>query len=169
MYERISMKFAPYKLWLFRNNLHLREINLIISRAADQAVNTSTLTIKSHNINSLCVRHNLEPLKHIETSMSKLSSKICWLVYSLLLRPQPLICNILWRHKTSIMSGCENTQKNHCLSSILIINRIEQFWFFFRHHKHFNINKDKSAAKQLILEILRWFCSKGWDIKHRFS
>ena len=60
-YEHISIKFAPYKLWLFRNDLHLREIHLIISRAADKAVNTSTLKSKSHNIYSLCVRHNPEP------------------------------------------------------------------------------------------------------------
>ena len=65
MYERISLKFLPYKLWLFRNDLHLRAIHLIISVAADKAVNTSTLKIKSHNINSLCVRHNPEPFKHI--------------------------------------------------------------------------------------------------------
>ena len=65
MYERISYKFSPYKLWSFRNDLHLRVIHLIISVAADKAVNMSTLKIKSHNINSLCVRHNAEPFKHI--------------------------------------------------------------------------------------------------------
>ena len=58
MYERISFKFSHYQLWLFRNILHLTEIDLIISRAADKAANMSTLKIKSHNINSLCVRHN---------------------------------------------------------------------------------------------------------------
>ena len=47
MYERISFKFSPYKLWSFKNDLHLREIHLIISVAADKAVNTSTLKIKS--------------------------------------------------------------------------------------------------------------------------
>ena len=65
MYERISFKFSPYKLWLFRNDLHLRVLHLIISVAADKAANTSTLKIKSHNINSVCVRHNPEPFKHI--------------------------------------------------------------------------------------------------------
>ena len=56
----------------FHSNFHLtnfdhleREIHLIISVAADKAANTSTLEIKSHNINSLCVRHNPEPFKHI--------------------------------------------------------------------------------------------------------
>ena len=65
MYKPISFKFSPYKLWLFINDLHLRVIQLIISVAADKAANTSTLKIKSHNINSLCVRHNPEPFKHI--------------------------------------------------------------------------------------------------------
>ena len=41
----------------------LRDIHLIISRAADKAANTSTLKIKSHNINSWCVRHNPVPFK----------------------------------------------------------------------------------------------------------
>ena len=47
MYERISFKFSPYKLWLFRNDLNLLEIHLIITRAADKAANMSTLKIKS--------------------------------------------------------------------------------------------------------------------------
>ena len=64
MYERISFKFSHYTLWSFSNGLHLRDIHLIISRAADKAANTSTLKIKSH-INNLCVRHNPEPFKHI--------------------------------------------------------------------------------------------------------
>ena len=57
MYEGISFKFSPYKLSSFRNDLHLRIIHLIISLAADKAANTITLKIKSHNIDSLCVRH----------------------------------------------------------------------------------------------------------------
>ena len=65
MDERISFKSSPNKLWLFRNDLQLRVIHLIISRAAEKAANTSTLKIKIHNINSLCVRHNPEPFKHI--------------------------------------------------------------------------------------------------------
>ena len=65
MYERISFKFSPYKLKSFRNDLHLRATHLIIRVAADKAVNTSTLKIKSHNTNSSCVRHNPEPFKHI--------------------------------------------------------------------------------------------------------
>ena len=64
MYEQIPFKFSHYKLWLFRNVLHLKEIHLIFSRAADKAANTSTLKIKSH-ITSLCVRHYPEPFKHI--------------------------------------------------------------------------------------------------------
>ena len=27
MYERISFKFSPYKLWSFKNDLHLRVIH----------------------------------------------------------------------------------------------------------------------------------------------
>ena len=65
MYERISFKFSHYQLLSFSNGLHLRDIHLIIGRTADKATNTSTLKIKSHNINSLCVRHNPEPFKHI--------------------------------------------------------------------------------------------------------
>ena len=81
MYERISFKFSHYQLRLLRNVLNLSDIHLIISWAADKAVNTSTLKIKSHNINSLCVRHNPEPFKHILTSLIKLSSKmLCVLV-----------------------------------------------------------------------------------------
>ena len=57
MYERISFKFSHYKLWSFRNVLHLREIHLIIRRAAEKAANTSTLK-SSHNINSFCGRQN---------------------------------------------------------------------------------------------------------------
>ena len=40
------------------NILQIRDIHLIISRAADETANMSTLKIKSHNIKSLCVRHN---------------------------------------------------------------------------------------------------------------
>ena len=65
MYECISFKFSPYKFWSFRNDLHLRVIHLIISLAADKAVNTSTLQIKSHSIKRLCVSHNPELFKHI--------------------------------------------------------------------------------------------------------
>ena len=65
MDERISVKFSHYELRSFRNDLHLRVINLMISGAAEKAANTSTLKIKSHNINSLCVRHNPETFKHI--------------------------------------------------------------------------------------------------------
>ena len=75
MYERISFNFLHYKLISFRNVMHLNEIHLITSRAADNSENTSTLKIKSHNINSLCV-HNTEQFKHIKTSLSKLSSKM---------------------------------------------------------------------------------------------
>ena len=60
MYERISFKFSHYQLWSFRKVFHIREIHLIVSRAADKAANTSTLNIKSHNINSLCDHHNPE-------------------------------------------------------------------------------------------------------------
>ena len=56
--------------------MHLNEIHLIPSRAADNSENTSTLKIKSHNINSLCVHHNSEQFKHIKKSLSKLSSKM---------------------------------------------------------------------------------------------
>ena len=63
MYVRISFKYSHYKLWSFSNVMHLNEIDLIISRVADNAANASTL--KSDNINRLCVRHNPEPLKHI--------------------------------------------------------------------------------------------------------
>ena len=67
MYERISFKISHYQLFVFSKGLYLRDIHLIISRAADQAANTITLKIKSHNINSLCVHHNPEPFKHIKT------------------------------------------------------------------------------------------------------
>ena len=56
--------------------MHLNEIHLIPSRAADNSENTSTLKIKSHNINSLCDHHYSEPFKHIKTLLSKLSSKM---------------------------------------------------------------------------------------------
>ena len=65
MYERISYNFLHYKLLSFRNIIHLNKIHLITSRAADNSENTSTLKTKSHNINSLGVHHNFEPLKHI--------------------------------------------------------------------------------------------------------
>ena len=63
MYERISF-----------NIMHVDEIHLIISRAADNVTNTCTcnLNTKSHNINRLCVRHNPEPVKHIQTSSKML-------------------------------------------------------------------------------------------------
>ena len=76
MYERISFNFLHYKLLSLRNVMHLNEIHLITSRAADNSENTSTLKIKSHNINSLCVHNNSEQFKHIKTSLSKLSSKM---------------------------------------------------------------------------------------------
>ena len=65
MYERILFKFLHYKLLLFRNVMHLNEIHLITGRAAANSENMSTLTIKSHNVNSLGVHHNSEPFKHI--------------------------------------------------------------------------------------------------------
>ena len=46
--------------------MHLNEIHLITSRAADNSENTSTLKIKSHNINNSFVHHNSEPFKHIK-------------------------------------------------------------------------------------------------------
>ena len=67
MYERISFFFLHYKLISFRNLMHLNEIHLITSRAADNSENTSTLKIKSHNINSLSVHHNSEEIKRIKT------------------------------------------------------------------------------------------------------
>ena len=76
MYERISFKFLHLELLSFRNVMHLNKIHLIPSRAADSSENTSTLKIKSHNINSVCVHHISEPFKHIKTSLRKLSSKI---------------------------------------------------------------------------------------------
>ena len=76
IYERISFNFLHYKLLSFINVMHINEIHLIVRRAADNSKNTSTLKIKSRNINSLCVHHNSEPLKHIKTSLSKLSSKM---------------------------------------------------------------------------------------------
>ena len=65
MYERISFIFLHFKLLSFRNIMHLNENHLITSRAADDSENTSTLKIKSHNINSLGVHHNSDPYKHI--------------------------------------------------------------------------------------------------------
>ena len=70
MYERISFKFSPYNLQLFKNDLHLRVIHLIIRVAADKAANTRTLKIKSHTINRICVYvsvilpNNLSIFKH---------------------------------------------------------------------------------------------------------
>ena len=65
MYKNISFKFVHYKLLSFRNVMHLNKIHLIASGAAANSENTSTLKIKSHNINSLGVHHNYEPFKHI--------------------------------------------------------------------------------------------------------
>ena len=66
IYERISFKFSHYQLWSFKNIMHLRDIHLIVSRAADKVANTSTLKIKSHNINNLCVSHNPKLQAHFE-------------------------------------------------------------------------------------------------------
>ena len=76
MYEPISLNFLHYKLISYRNVMLLNEIHLITRRAADNSENTSTLKIKSHNINSLLVHRNSEQFKHIKTSLSKLSSKM---------------------------------------------------------------------------------------------
>ena len=76
MYERSSFNFLHNTLIPFRNVMHLNEFHLISSRAADNSENMSTLKIKSHNINSLCVHHNSEQFKHIKTPLSKLSSKM---------------------------------------------------------------------------------------------
>ena len=56
--------------------MRLNEIHLITKSADDNSENTSTLKIKSHNINSLCVHHNTQPFKHIKTSLIKLFSKM---------------------------------------------------------------------------------------------
>ena len=64
-----------------RNVLHLTEIHLMISRAAEKAANKCTLKMKSHNINSLCDCHNQELFEHIQTSLSNFSCKmLCLLV-----------------------------------------------------------------------------------------
>ena len=60
--------------------MRLNEICLITNRASDNSENTSTLEIKSQNINSLCVHHNSQPFKHIKTSVSKLSSKMLFML-----------------------------------------------------------------------------------------
>ena len=141
MYERNSFKFSHYQLWLFRNVLHLIDIHLIISRAADKAANTSTLKVKvttSIACVSAIIQKPSSTFKHHRAN-SPVKCYTCEL-YALRLRPQPLICYILWRHKTSITSVHENTQKIHFWSSTLMINKIEQFCFFLHHNKHFNIN-----------------------------
>ena len=62
-------------------------MHLISSRAADNSDNTSTLKIKSHNINSLCVHHNFEQFKHIKTQLSNLSGKVlCMLAVCIALK-----------------------------------------------------------------------------------
>ena len=75
MYDRISV-FLHYKLLPFKNVMHLHEIHLITWRAADNSENTSTHKIKKHNINGLGVHQNSKPIKHIKSSLSKLSSKM---------------------------------------------------------------------------------------------
>ena len=45
--------------------MHLNEIHLITSRAAENSENMSTLKNISHNINRLCAHHNSGPFKHI--------------------------------------------------------------------------------------------------------
>ena len=140
MYERFSFKFSHFKLWLFKNDLHLRVIHLIISVAAYKAVNTSTLKIKSNNINNLCVRHHPEPLKHIQTSLNKLSSKISWQVVcfafmatsiSLLhtLTSQNIVHERAWKHSENslLVQHFDNQQNRTNL-------------MFFHHQTHFNIN-----------------------------
>ena len=64
LYERILFNFSRYQLWSFKNVLHLKQIHLIISRAANETANTSTRKIKSHNVKSFGVRHNPD-FKHI--------------------------------------------------------------------------------------------------------
>ena len=85
MYEHIPFKYSHYKVWSFSNVMHLHEIHLIISSLADNAAKRSSLKIKSHNINSFCVRHNVELFKHISTSLSKFSGKMLCVV---------AVCNI---------------------------------------------------------------------------
>ena len=64
MNERISFKFSHYKLYSYKNVLHIREIHLITSRAAEMQ-RTRVPLKSSHNINSLCDSHNPEPFEHI--------------------------------------------------------------------------------------------------------
>ena len=54
-----------YRPWTLSNIMQQKEIHLIFKSVIDNAANTCTLKIKSHNISSLCVRQNLEPFKHI--------------------------------------------------------------------------------------------------------
>ena len=54
-----------YSPWTLSNIMQQKQIYLIFKGAIDNAANTRTLKIKSHNIRSLCVRHNFEPFKHI--------------------------------------------------------------------------------------------------------
>ena len=93
----------------------------------------------SHNINSLRVRQNLEFLStfkhHWANSIDVMlaSCMHCFYDHSHL--------SVTYSDVTKYRSwACMKTQIIHFWSSIFIINRIEQIWFFFRHHKHFNIN-----------------------------
>ena len=109
MYERISFKFH------FTNFDHLE--TFCISRADDKAGNTSTFKIESHNIDSVCVLHNPDQFKH--------TKMFCVQFVCIAFTPQPLICNILTKHRSR---ECMKTlRKYYCWSSILVINRFDQF------------------------------------------
>ena len=67
--KMIILKTKSRSQWPVKGTQHSFIIHLIISRAADNTTNTSTHKIKSHVINSFCVHHNPEPLKHIVNSL----------------------------------------------------------------------------------------------------
>ena len=139
------LSLSHYQLWQLRNVIHLNEMHLIISRAADNAGNMSAPKIKSHNINSLCAPPNPKPF-NILTSLSNLSSSMLCM----------LVACIAFKATTNYLLHYLLTSQN--------INKKLRAWgqiciYFFCHHKHFNIIKYYSASKRLIMEILWSFCS----------
>ena len=155
--------------YLFMNVMHLNEIHLITRRAADNTENTSTLKSKvtaSIAWVSIIIPNRSSTFK-LQWSNSLARCYACQL-YALLLRPRPLICNILWRHKNTyqervwrqtenslLVQYIDNQQSRSNLNFFFVITSI-----ITTYNNHQNYWYWKFTCV---------FFSKGWGIKDRFS
>ena len=164
----LHTNFLQYKLLLFRDVMHQNGIHLITSRAA--STQRTRVPLKSKVTTSiawvLIINTNCSStFKHHWSNF--LVRCYARLLYALLLRPKPLICNILWRHKTSIKSVREDTQKIQCWSNIQ--QSLSNLNFDLVITSILTLIKSNHHQNNWYWKFTCAFFSKGWGLKHKFS